>query len=81
MRAQIVKIGNSQGIRIPKAVLEETRMSGDVELKVTPEGILIKNINKPRSTWDAQFKALGDGDDDLSLARPSTSFEKKDWQW
>lgn len=81
MKAQIIKIGNSHGIRIPKAVLEETRMSGDVELEVTPEGILIRNINKPRSGWDAAFKALGDGDDDLALRRPSTGFEKKDWQW
>ena len=81
MKAQIIKIGNSHGIRIPKAVLEETRMSGDVEIEVTPDGILIRNINKPRSNWDAAFKALSDHDDDLSLDRGSTGFEKKDWQW
>ncbi|HQU91996.1 MAG TPA: AbrB/MazE/SpoVT family DNA-binding domain-containing protein [Pyrinomonadaceae bacterium] len=81
MKAQIIKIGNSHGIRIPKAVLEETRMSGDVEIEVTPDGILIRNINKPRSNWDAMFKALSDRDDDLALNRTSTGFEKKDWQW
>lgn len=81
MKAQIIKIGNSHGIRIPKAVLEETRMSGDVEIEVTPDGILIRNINKPRSNWDAMFKALSDRDDDLPLDRPATGFEKKDWQW
>jgi antitoxin MazE len=81
MKAQIIKIGNSHGIRIPKAVLEETRMSGDVEIEVTADGILIRNINKPRSNWDAMFKALSDRDDDLALNRTSTGFEKKDWQW
>jgi len=81
MKAQIIKIGNSHGIRIPKAVLEETKMSGDVELEVTPDGILIRNINKPRSGWDAAFRALGDRDDDLALDHPSSDFEKKDWQW
>jgi len=81
MKAQIIKIGNSHGIRIPKAVLEETRMSGEVELEVTGEGILIRNIKKPRSDWDAAFKSLNEGDDDLSLSRTSTGFEKKDWQW
>ncbi len=81
MKAQIVKIGNSHGIRIPKAVLEETRMSGEVELEVTGEGILIRNIKKPRSDWDAAFKALNEGDDDLSLSRTATGFEKKEWQW
>ncbi|HEX6278625.1 MAG TPA: hypothetical protein VFZ49_01300 [Pyrinomonadaceae bacterium] len=81
MKAQIIKIGNSHGIRIPKAVLEETRISGEVELEVTAEGILIRNIKKPRSDWDAAFKSLGDRDDDLSLDRAPSDFEKKDWQW
>ena len=81
MKAQIVKIGNSHGIRIPKAVLEETRMSGEVELEVTAEGILIRNIKKPRADWDAAFKSLNEGDDDLSLGRTPTGFEKKEWQW
>ena len=81
MKAQIVKIGNSHGIRIPKAVLEETRMSGEVELEVTAEGILIRNIKKPRADWDAAFKSLNEGDDDLSLSRTSTGFERKEWQW
>lgn len=81
MKAQIIKIGNSHGIRIPKAVLEETRMSGDVEIEVTADGILIRNISKPRFNWDAAFKSLNDRDDDLSLGRTSTGFEKKEWQW
>ena len=81
MKAQIIQIGNSQGIRIPKAILEETKISGEVELEVCPEGILIRNIKKPRSDWDAAFKLLADSDDDLSLGRPVTDFEKKDWQW
>lgn len=81
MKAQIIKIGNSHGIRIPKAVLEETRISGEVELEVTGEGILIRNIKKPRSDWDTAFKALNDRDDDLALNRPATGFEKTEWQW
>jgi len=81
MKAQIIKIGNSHGIRIPKAVLEETRMSGEVELEVTADGILIRNIKKPRADWDAAFKSLNDRDDDLALNRPATGFEQKEWQW
>jgi len=34
MRATIVRIGNSQGIRIPKVVLEQTRLHGEVDLEV-----------------------------------------------
>ncbi len=81
MKAQIIQIGNSQGIRIPKAVLEETNISGEVELEITSDGILIKNIKKPRGDWDAIFKSLSEIDDDLSVRETSTDFAKKEWQW
>ena len=81
MKAQIIQIGNSQGIRIPKAVLQETRLSGEVGLEVVPEGLLIRNLKKPRGDWDAIFKSLSDADDDLPLNESTTGFAKKDWQW
>lgn len=33
MKASIITIGNSKGVRIPKPLLEESGLSGDVELK------------------------------------------------
>lgn len=82
MKAQIIQIGNSQGIRIPKMILEETRLSGDVELEVHPDGLLIRSLQKPRSTWDAEFKAVAETDDDLPLhAAAATRFEAKEWKW
>ena len=56
-------------------------MSGDVELEVTGDGILIRNIKQPRADWDTVFKSLSDKDDDLQLGHTATGFEKKDWQW
>jgi antitoxin MazE len=81
MKAQIIQIGNSQGIRIPKAVLEETKLSGEVGMEVTPEGLLIRNIKRPRGDWDAVFKSLADSDDDLALNEANTGFSRKEWQW
>jgi antitoxin MazE len=81
MKVQIIQIGNSQGIRIPKAVLEETNLSGEVEMEVTPEGLLIRNIKRPRGDWDAVFKSLSDADDDLPVNDAVTGFTKKEWQW
>ena len=83
MKAQIVQIGNSQGIRIPKVLLEESGIRGEVELEICADGILLRNISKPRSEWDAKFKSLADQDDDLAaLDLPASSrFESKEWQW
>jgi antitoxin component of MazEF toxin-antitoxin module len=36
VKTHIVKIGNSQGVRIPKALLEQTRLSGEVVLELFP---------------------------------------------
>ena len=33
MKTQIIQIGNSQGIRIPKVLLEESGISGEVDLE------------------------------------------------
>ena len=82
MKAQIIQIGNSHGIRIPKMMLEETRLSGEVELEVHPDGLLIKSLQKPRSTWDAEFKAIAETDDDQPLqAGAATRFDSKEWKW
>ena len=82
MKAHIIQIGNSQGIRIPKALLEETKISGEIELEVHPEGILIKSVKKPRSDWDERFRAAAEFDDDVARdGGLTTEFGKKEWQW
>jgi antitoxin MazE len=83
MKAQIVQIGNSQGIRIPKVLLEESGIRGDVELEICPDGILVRNVSKPRSDWDAKFKTLVEHDDDVAAADvpASSQFETREWQW
>jgi len=82
MKAQIIQIGNSQGIRIPKVLLEDSRITGDVDLELHPDGILIRNAQQPRAGWDEAFKAMAENEDDeLDVGRTSTDFEKKEWQW
>lgn len=56
-------------------------MSGEVELELHEEGILIRSLQKPRAAWAAAFSAIADGDDDQPLAEVPTDFERKEWQW
>ena len=82
MKAQIIQIGNSQGIRIPKALLEDSRITVNVDLELHPDGILIRNAQQPRAGWDEAFKSMAENEDDeLTDGNTSTSFEKKEWQW
>jgi len=80
MKTQIIQIGNSQGVRIPKVLLEESHISGEVDVELHPEGILIRNAHGPRSGWDEAFKTAED--DGASPADgPANTFDKKEWQW
>jgi len=60
MRARVVKIGNSQGIRIPKPILEQTGIMEDVELEVGKNQIIIRPISNPRVGWDIAFKTMSE---------------------
>lgn len=82
MKAQIIQIGNSQGIRIPKLMLEEARISNEVELRLHPDGILIRSASQPRSGWEESFRELAENDDNELIETPSASdFEQREWKW
>ena len=82
MKTQIIQIGNSQGIRIPKLLLQDSGIKGVVDLELHPDGILIRNAEKPLAGWDDVFKAMAENDDDEAIGdAPSTQFDKKEWQW
>lgn len=82
MKSQIIQIGNSQGIRIPKVLLEESGLKGDVDLEIHAEGILVRNIQKPRAGWDEAFKAMAENEDDMAGdTEVSTQFDEREWQW
>ena len=84
MRARVIKIGNSQGIRIPKTLLEQTGIMDDVELEIEKNKIVIRPISNPREEWDTAFKAMAEeGDDELIDGDTSilNSWDEKEWQW
>jgi antitoxin MazE len=66
MKARIVRIGNSQGIRLPKLLLERSNLAGEVELEAEDNRIVIRSTRQPRQDWESSFRAMaGRGDDEL----------------
>jgi len=52
----LIRIGNSQGIRIPKAVIEQARLEDkQLEFKIIDDGLLIHPVKKNREGWKEQF--------------------------
>lgn len=57
-KTKITKIGNSKGVRIPKALLEQSNLKGEVELEAQPGKITIRAKRKPREGWEKQIKQV-----------------------
>jgi len=50
--AHLVRIGNSQGIRIPKPLIEQAHLEGkELKFEVVNGGLFIAPINEPRKGW------------------------------
>ena len=50
--AHLIKIGNSQGIRIPKTIIEQSHLNdAELQLKVVEEGLLVIPARRARQGW------------------------------
>ena len=84
MKTRIIKIGNSQGVRIPKVLLEQSSLGEEVELEAQPDQIIIRSAVRPREGWEEAFRRMAEqGDDQLLDAQldGATSWDEKEWQW
>ncbi len=83
LKTRIVRIGNSQGVRIPKLFLEHMRVGEEVELELQPDQIVIRRVRRPREGWEHAFQAMAEQRDDQLLDGdlPSTSWDADEWEW
>jgi antitoxin MazE len=84
MKTHIVRIGNSRGIRIPKPLLEQTGLQGEVEITAKNGSLVIHPVKKPREGWAAAFHEMTREGDDALLddAAPTLSaWDEDEWQW
>jgi antitoxin MazE len=70
MKTRIIRIGNSQGIRIPKPLLEQTGLRDEVELSVQDDALIIRPARTPRAGWADAFREMARRGDDAPLFEP-----------
>lgn len=85
MRAEVVAIGNSRGIRIPKPILEQCRIRTAVDLAVRNGRIILEPIpqlaRQPRQGWAKAFARMRRHRDDRLLLPPAVDCSEDDWSW
>lgn len=82
MRTKLVRIGNSRGVRIPKPLLEQAGLEGEVELRVVESGIIIRGIDSPRAGWAEAAAELHERGEDEPLDEfIAGDFDETEWVW
>ena len=83
MKTTLIPIGNSRGIRIPKPLIEQCGLTGEIELDVRDRTILIHSPRHPRAGWGKAFKQMARlGDDKLLDVQPiATRWDNEEWEW
>jgi len=81
MKASIIQIGNSQGLRIPKPILKQCGLSGEVELEVHDNELIIKSTAQARKNWKKAFKAMAQNGDDHLIEFAQNQWDEEEWEW
>ncbi|NJK53142.1 MAG: AbrB/MazE/SpoVT family DNA-binding domain-containing protein [Leptolyngbyaceae cyanobacterium SU_3_3] len=82
IRTRIVKIGNSQGIRIPKLLLEQSGIHSEVEIEVQGDHLTVRTALHLRNGWDEAFAVMAEQHDDVLLDQVNaTDWDRVEWEW
>ena len=86
MKIDIIKIGNSRGIRLPKAVIEQCGFAEHVELEVRGDEVVLRPAKlKPREGWESRFPEVGEDppldEEELAFLDTGNEYDKREWSW
>jgi antitoxin MazE len=85
MKTKIIRIGNSQGVRIPKPLIEESGITEEIEMILRDNEIVLRSAKTIRKDWEASFEKMAEqGDDTLldqdEIEKPS-DWDETEWTW
>lgn len=85
MKTKLIRIGNSQGVRIPKPLIEESGLTEEIEMILRDNEIVLRSAESTRKDWEASFEKMAEqGDDSLfdqvEVEQPS-DWDESEWTW
>jgi antitoxin MazE len=83
MKLELVRIGNSRGIRIPKPIIDQLGFEKTVTVRIERDRLVITPERRPRQGWAETFEAAGSSKDDELLfdSGMHSDFDRKEWEW
>jgi antitoxin MazE len=85
MKAKLIRIGNSQGVRIPKPLIEESGITEEIEMVLRDNEIVLRSADKTRKDWELSFRKMADQGDDALLdqkeVEKTSDWDESEWEW
>ena len=81
MKIDIIAIGNSRGLRIPKAMLDQCGFEQSADVAVEDGQLVIRPRFEARRGWDEAFRQMADRQDDELIDTPAPAFDDAEWSW
>jgi len=81
VKIDIIKIGNSQGIRIPKTIMEQCGFTDSVDIEIKDDSLILSS-HKVREGWLESFQEMAaNGDDELLIDDTISTEYDEEWEW
>lgn len=84
IKTRIIRIGNSQGIRLPKLLLQQVGLQSEVEVEAQFGQLIVRPAVNRRQGWEDHFRQMATAQDDTLLDGESltpTTWETSEWVW
>jgi len=81
MKVDIIPIGNSRGVRIPKAILEQCGFGESAEIAVEHGHLVVRPVSEIRKGWEEAFAQMAERRDDQLIETPAPAFDETEWSW
>lgn len=87
MDVPLVSIGNSRGIRLPKALIAQCGFGDRVSLTVTDAGLLLSPVKQGRAAWEEALLAESPAEraavvrEFAEFDRLDSDFDAAEWTW
>jgi antitoxin MazE len=79
LKTHLIKIGNSQGIRIPKTIIRQCGLKEEVVLEVCDGQLIVRSAEEPRKNWEKSFKE--NPGEELKAAEITNEWDETEWEW
>ncbi len=81
MKVNLVSIGNSKGVRLPRSVIKECKFGDQVEMRVGDGVVVLARAREARTGWDDAFEKMTAAGDDALIVPDHLDHQWDEEEW